>query len=363
MKRILLLATVTLLCGVALAETVWTWTAGRDLPVEGVGYVDGETPFVRWPARAKGKLPSGLWSMGRQSTGVYLRFKTDADRLAVRWTVENEHPTDPLIPEAGLSGLDVYRQENSGRWRFVGNKRYWSRDHGTNVAGRTEFAWVPGAAGIIYLPTRSHVVDLRVGVPRGKSFAAFPHPAGHEKPVVHYGTSIVHGGCASRPGLTFTAIAGRALDRNYINLGFSGAAKMEIELPPFLAEIDAAVYVIDPVWNMNVQLIEERAAPFLRKLKELRPTTPILLCEGCTQSATPMRANVAMRKVYDMLKAEDPAKWANLHYFSADGMFPPDDDELTHDFCHPNDWGSKFMGPAYAKRIQEVLSSPLASKP
>lgn len=356
MKRLSFWAVLAVACCVGAAESDWTWISGRDLPVEGVGYADGETPFVRWPARAKGVVTPGLWSMGRQSTGVYLRFKTDAGRLALRWKVEDEHPTDPLIPEAGLSGLDVYRRGDGGRWRFVGNKRYWSRESGTNVAGRAEFAWTPGSAGIIYLPTRSHVVDLRVGVPKGKSFSAFPHPVGHEKPIVHYGTSIVHGGCASRPGLTFTAIAGRALDRNYINLGFSGAARMEIELPSLLAEIDAAVYVVDPVWNMTAQMIEERAAPFLRKLRELRPETPILLCEGCTQSTKPMATNLAMRKVYEALKAEDPVRWANLHYFGAGDMFPPDDDELTHDFCHPNDWGSKFLGPAYAKRIQDVLA-------
>ena len=43
-------------------------------------------------------------------------------------------------------------------------------------------------------------------------------------------------------------------------------------------------------------------------------------------------------------------------------MFPADDAELTHDFCHPNDYGSMFMGPAYAKRIREVLEADAAAR-
>ncbi len=349
-------------CALAACGAEWTWLEREALPVEGKGFADTETYFCRLPVRAKGVVRDPLWHMGRQATGIYVRFRTDAERLAFRWKVDVEHPTDPLIPEAGLSGIDIYRLEPGKGWRFAGNKRYWQRVGGTNVAGQAEIAWKPGQAGIVYLPTRSWVRDFKIGVPEGRKLEAFPHAAGHEKPIVHYGTSIVHGGCASRPGLTFTAIAGRSLDRNYINLGFSGNGRMEKEMAPFMAEIDAALYVVDCAWNMSPALVEENGAEFLRALSARRPGTPILLCEGCTQEASPPARNVAMRKVYESLKAEDPARWANLYYFSASEMFPADDAELTHDFCHPNDYGSMFMGPAYAKRIREVLEADAAAK-
>ena len=58
------------------------------------------------------------------------------------------------------------------------------------------------------------------------------------KPVVFYGTSITHGGCCSRPGLSFGNRVGRDLDVPVVNLGFSGSGVMEFEMSEHLAKID-----------------------------------------------------------------------------------------------------------------------------
>ena len=105
---------------VELFDTGWTWYAGEDLPLEGRGYEDVERYFSRLPVRACGVVNKGLWGMGKQSTGMFVRFTTDAERLRLEWRVESEHPSDPLIPEAGLTGLDVYRQASDGSWEFAG---------------------------------------------------------------------------------------------------------------------------------------------------------------------------------------------------------------------------------------------------
>ena len=340
----------------------WTWLEKDALPLEGKAFRDVETYYCRMPVRAKGKVSPGVYGQGRQSTGMYIRFTTDANRLALRWKVANENPRDPLIPEAGMSGIDVYRYESSAkRWVFIGNKRYWGNGARLKVPGEAEISWNPGQPGLIYLPTRSQVLDFKIGVPAGKTLKAFPHADPAAKPVVHYGTSIVHGGCASRPGLTFTAIAGRELDRPYINLGFSGSGKMEENMVPYLAEIDAAVYVVDCIWNMDKAMIQTNAVRFLEALHAAKPETPILLCEGCTQLASRRRAvDDVLRAEYDRIKTADPAKWRNLYYFDAKDMLPVDD-ECTHDFCHPNDDGMRHMGPVYVTRIREVLEAAKAS--
>ena len=346
----------------AAAEPEWNWYERDALPLEGRAFKDtGDRYFRRLPARAKDAVNSQIWHMSRNPTGMYIRFRTDADRLAIRWKLSNGNAADPLIPGAGLLGVDVYRLDaQTNKWIFVGNKRYWGNRRDA-PPGETEFSWRPGEAGLIYLPTRAVLDDFKVGVPAGKTLQPFPHADPAAKPVVHYGTSIVHGGCASRPGLTFTAIAGRELDRPYVNLGFSGNGRMEKALVPFLAEIDAAVYVVDCTWNMNADMVKTNAVPFLRALRAARPTVPILLCEGCTVAAR-HPADDEVRRVYETLKTEDPALWGNLFYFSSAGMLEPGDRESTHDFCHPNDIGMRRMGPAYAKRIREVLDATAAGR-
>ena len=136
---------------------------------------------------------------------------------------------------------------------------------------------------------------------------------------------------------------------------------MEVEMAPFLAELDAAVYVVDCVWNMAPKMIGENGVKFLKELKRLKPDVPILLCEGCDSTTNRMDRNVAMRKVYDELKGSDPETWRNLYCFSDEAMLRKGDLEQTHDFCHPNDSGMRVMGPAYAKRIREVLEADAAA--
>ena len=339
-------------------DDAWNWYENETLPLGGKAFTDTATFFERWPAAAKDKLPSGLVYMGRHTTGMYLRFTTDSDKIRIEWKVRDEHPYDPLIPEAGLIGLDVYGWDASadggkGAWRSQRNKRYWPRDR--KNPGTAQFSWTPGRPCIVYLPLRATMLSFRIGVAKGKTIKPHPYCVPDAKPIVHYGTSIVHGGCASRPGLAFTAVAARDLDLPYVNLGFSGAAKMEASVPEFQAAADASLYVIDARWNMSPEMVATNCAPFLRKMKELKPDVPILLCEGCTvRDHDP--CNPAFRKVYDALKAEDPVKWRNLYYFEEKTMLPKEDQEATHDFCHPNDYGMLHMGHAYARRIREVLA-------
>ncbi len=94
-----------------------------------------------------------------------------------------------------------------------------------------------------------------------------------------YGTSITQGACASRPGMVHTAILGRRFDRPVINLGFSGNGRMETEVVELMAELDAAVYVIDCLPNITAQEVLARTKPCIQILRKAHPQTPVLLVE------------------------------------------------------------------------------------
>ena len=79
--------------------------------------------------------------------------------------------------------------------------------------------------------------------------------------------------------MVHTAILGRRFERPVVNLGFSGNGRMEPEVARLLAEIDAAVYIIDCCPNLNGQQVAERVEPLVKILRDARPKTPILLVE------------------------------------------------------------------------------------
>jgi len=217
---------------------------------------------------------------------------------------------------------------------------------GIDVHGQREF--------LIYLPLYNGVTSVEIGVPAGKSIRAAT--ARLQKPIVFYGTSILQGGCASRPGMAYPAIIGRKLDWPTINLGFSGNAKSEPELAQLLAELDPAVYVLDPLPNMDAGLVRERMEVFVHTLRESHPKTPIVLVESLSYTdgaLVPERkerfssANAALREIFAKLKKSGVK---NLLYISGENLIG-DDHEATVDGTHPTDLGFVRM----AEKIEPVL--------
>src|SRR5205823_4863904 len=157
--------------------------------------------------------------------------------------------------------------------------------------------------------------------------------------IVFYGTSIVHGGCASRPGMSYPAILGRRLDRPFINLGFSGNGKMEPEIAALLASLDPAAYVLDALPNMTEPEIVERYVWFVQTLRAARPTAPLVLVDAPTYCAGWLRPDSRARTtgprasfaaVAEQLRNEG----ISFHVVNGDVLFGPDGD-ATVDGVHP----------------------------
>ena len=331
----------------------YDWVDGTQLTIEGTAFRPDEmdTPYCRMPAAAQGKIPGAVWGMSHHSTGVNVRFVPNGRKIVLKWVVDDPHAVDAFLGPTGMTGLDVYKQLPDGTWKFAANPRYFCYSH--KEGGIYGMDWEPGRPCMVYLPLRSHVRSFQVGVEKGQKVEPLPR---HDvkRRIVHYGTSIVHGGCVSRPGIAFAAQEGRLADVEVINHGYSGAGRMEMSMCEQLAAIDAALYVIDCDWNMSVELQKQNYERFVRGLRQRRPNTPILLVGGCTQFNEPRPQEVFARGVYDKLKAEDPVKWANLSFLGGVEQLPKEG-EATFDFCHPNDWGAMQMGRVYAAAIRRAL--------
>ena len=174
----------------------------------------------------------------------------------------------------GHSGVDLYAQDGMGIDRWVAVVRPGKQKMDTAIAK----GLAPGSRRYtLYLPLRNGIESLEIGVVKGEAFEALPPRS--EKPIVFYGTSIMHGACASRPGMAFPSILGRRLRRPIINLGFAGNGRMEIEVGSLLAELDPCVFVIDCLPNMNESTVSQRTIPLVKKIRETHDKTPILLVE------------------------------------------------------------------------------------
>jgi hypothetical protein len=250
----------------------------------------------------------------------------------------------PHMPATGVSGLDLYARNDKGEWRWV----QVTRPNSAKVEAVIISDLAPGLREYAaYLPLYNGIESLEIGVPAGAKFEGLaPRTA---KPVIFYGTSITHGACASRPGMVHTAILGRRLDRPVMNIGFSGNGRMDTAVGDLLTEIDAAVYVIDCLPNMQPADVTAKCVPLVKQLRAARPNTPIVLVEDrrfTNDWITPAKKkfhddnHAALRAAYEQLKKEGVAK---LHYIAGDHLYG-DDTEGATDASHANDLG--FMRQA-----------------
>jgi len=338
------------------AETQLRWLDAKEFGIEGKGWTNTSEFYDRLPAKAEGVVREAVWNLSKDSAGICVRFVTDATEIDARWTLRRERLALPHMPSSGASGLDLYVRHEGG-WHWLGAARPATS---MTAEKRLTIGMTPELREcLLCLPLYNGVEKVEIGIPtraRCEFPPARPKPL---KPVVFYGTSIVQGAAASRPGMAYPAILGRRLDCQTINLGFSGNAVCELEVAALLAELDPAVYVLDPLPNMNAEGVVERMPAFISKLREAHSQTPIVLVENTEMGDAPVnpsrrgyaRANAELHRIFvQRVKAGDK----KLFYIRGDKLLG-EDGEGTVDRVHPTDLGFMRMADAMEPVLRRAL--------
>jgi hypothetical protein len=336
------------------------WYDLRLLGLEGQGWSDVKAPFDRLPAKAEPHVRPEVWGLSRHSAGLAARFVTGAATIKARWTLTSSRLEMPHMPATGVSGLDLYVKDGEGRWRWLAI----GIPKGQSTTAQLVTGLPEGEREyLLYLPLYNGVQSVEIGIPQDVSLKKAPErPDDRDKPIVFYGTSITQGGCASRPGMVHTAILGRRLDRPVINLGFSGNGRLEADVAKLLAELDAAVFVIDCLPNVDAAAVSERTEPLVRILREKHLETPIVLVEDRSYSDSFLLAGkrnrnetsrAALRKAFDRLQ---DAGVKNLHYLEGENLLG-DDNEGTVDSSHPTDLGFVRQADVMETTLRAILES------
>lgn len=364
-SRKIILAAVAALVGVA------SWAQGKGVvyhdasafPLFGKCVEETSARYERLPAELKGAVRDQLWGLSRNSAGLYIRFRSNSTKISARWKSLVPRHYMPHMTDVGDNGLDLYILTEDKGWRFAGSGFEWGgRDK--EVKSKTMVANMEPRMReyMLYLSLYNGVESLEIGVDEG---AAIEAPAvdspRSERPVVMYGTSILQGGCASRPGMAFTAILERRLDREVINLGFSGNARLDYEIAEYITKVkDPGLIVLDYVPNSSAKRINEQGEKFFRIIRDAFPDVPVILVEDPTFPHTIFdqrmleevtSKNKAQRALYEKLKKSGEKR---LYYVSTKGLIGEDGD-ATVDGVHFTDLGMS----RYAERLLPVMKKAL----
>jgi hypothetical protein len=320
-----------------------------------IGKFHSEKNYVRFPERYKNTLRKEVWDLSQNSAGISVRFRTNSSVIEVRWTAKNDYSMDHM-PETGVKGVDLYAFTDC-KWRYVNTGRVKGKYNDYTLVQTSSKV---SREYLLNLPLYDGVDSLSIGI-TSNSVISKPEERYllDEKPVVYYGTSIAQGGCASRPGMAFTNILSRELDRSFINMGFSGNGNCELSVGEAMCEIDAALYVIDCNPNTKAEEVYERTVELVRLLKEKRPDIPVLLVEGFSFEvflkdqvySEPGKKNIELHRAYIALR-ESGIK--QLYYMKGSDL-TGSDHEGTVDGIHPNDLGMMRIAESLKPVIQKIV--------
>lgn len=342
----------------ALAGTP-EWHDASSFPLSGKAVDSTYTRYGRLPSSCLGVSRDPVWNLGQNSAGLVVRFRSDSPFIRARWTSLHGNTMNHMA-ETGVRGLDLYVFED-GQWRFAGVGRPEGK---TTDAVLVQNMTREAREYMLYLSLYDGVENLSIGIEEGSSIGQpevdLPD-CGH--PVVMYGTSILQGGCASRPGMAHTNILGRMLGREVINLGFSGNAFLDYEIAGLMASVETpGAFVLDYVPNASAKMIEEKGEKFFRILRDAHPDVPIIFVEdpmfphskfNTAVYREVTKKNAAQKALYDKLRK---AGEKHVYYVSSEGMIG-NDSEATVDGVHFTDLGME----RYARHLYPVIRKALRS--
>lgn len=301
------------------------------------------------------KMPKRVAELSTNSAGITISFKTNSKNLKLKWVLGKYRVQWNMTPLA-VNGLDLYGVKN-GKWQYVASAIPRSD---TNEA--VLIAGLDGAMRNyrLYLPLYTELKTLEIGVDSNASIGKADAAVLPKKKVVIYGSSITQGASASRPGMAYPSIISRRLNVEMFNMGFSGSGKMEPILADVVGGMEADVYILDCVPNPSPKQIEERAVPFVKRLRALKPNTPIIMVESIVREQSHwvearhkvvFGQNAAFRKAYDQLIGEG---FKNISYIPTNELMG-DDHEATIDGTHLTDLGFMRIAERIGRELEKVL--------
>ena len=294
--------------------------------------------YVRLPETIGQTVSKRVNELKNYTAGGRVRFVTDSKQIAIHAICPPVAPRAHM-PFTCVTGFDLYADVEDNRQYFGTFKP------AVDCGGVFEDIVNVPADGkrtiTINMPLYNSVKQLFIGIEKGAVLEAAEPLI--QPPVVYYGSSITQGGCASRPGCSYQAMLHRHFQTDYINLGFSGNAKAEVEIMEYIAGLDMSVFVYD--YDHNAPSCDHLRATHERGFKIVRekhPDIPVIFMTRPKYyvSEIVLERNRIIRQTYENAKA---AGDQNVYFIDGRELLLPEAREYSLvDNTHPTDLG--FFG-------------------
>ncbi|MBE6714876.1 MAG: hypothetical protein E7575_06315 [Ruminococcaceae bacterium] len=316
------------------------------------GVIYENEKFRRMPERAAKNISDGVFSLHTNTSGGRVRFRTNSKRIVLDAKMSGIGRM-PHFSLTGTAGFDMYIRKSS-RDIFSGT----FVPHLDITDGYESSLYLDGEMHDITInfPLYSGVDVLLIGIDKDAELLPFSEPYIGEAPIVYYGSSITQGGCASKAGNSYPAIISRQLDRDFVNLGFSGCAKGEKAMAEYIASLPMSLFVMDYDYNAPTKThLEDTHKSFYEIVRASHPETPIIMISAPTGPNFLDDMKGRKRIIYENYKESVAAGDRNIYFIDGESIFANQTNDGTVEGCHPNDIGFSYMAQTIGDKIAKIL--------
>lgn len=308
------------------------------------------------------KLEGSVDVLAGNSSGGILAFYSNTNILKIKVKLSFKFHMGHM-PYTGQAGFDLYIGNTYQDMKFYRTSNFdFNKTEYEFTYFKHDNLFDENKLFVLNFPLYATVDEVLVGVNSSCSIIPCNDLFKDDGKIVFYGTSITQGGCASRPGMSYTQILSRMLGIECLNYGFSGNGKGHIEIAEALSEINnVKMFVLDYEANATFDRLKATLDNFVKCLRSKYPFVPIII-----MSKIPMylefhdkayinnEKNIRNYQKNYVKKSNDP----NLYYIDgAKVLGKTNISEKTVDGCHPTDYGFISMAEYIYPIIKKILNN------
>ncbi len=319
--------------------------------------VDGALRPWRLPHQSHGLFPSpgnALVDRAQCTSGVRLRFVTDASRLTLRFAPLG--PTHGSVPEGHAFDL-------------VRDNAILQVARCKGGATQAAFADLPAGKNLyeIWLPPSCGVDVQGLELPAGATL----YPVPDRRPMwVTWGSSLTHCVRAGSAARVWPGTVARTHDLNLVNLGFGGQCHLDPMIAMHIRDLPASFISLKLGINMigggsvNARTYPALIVGAVQIIREKHPHTPLLLVSpyACPpRESTPNAVGYTLegmrRDMQDVHRRCVEGGDRNLYYVSGYTLFTAEDIEehAPDDKCHAGAAGIDLQAERFIKHAMPLL--------
>ena len=359
--QIHLLLSITLVFCLSIAAPAqdktpeYIYAEASELTLTGKVFPDTPNPYHRIDtARFHGFTKEEL-RLVTESAGIAVAFKTDSPSIRVWPKYAKAYFGGGTTGFAGR-GFDLYiKKDGKWLWAASGLQNDNSLDKPVNMIKGMDDSM---KECLLYLPVRSVMDSVRIGVEKGRLLEALENPFRHR--VAVFGSSFTHGASTSKAGMAYPSVLTRETGIQFLNLGVSGRCRLQDYFAAALAQApDVDAFLFDTFSNPSPEEIRERLFPFIETMQAAHPGKPLIFQKTIYRERRNFNLEVdkyelkRMETVASLMK-EACRKYKDVYYITTTNATSPDH-YTSVDGTHPGDYGYTLWARSIRKPVLKIL--------